>query len=97
MDLINSSYSRNINLSVNYKYVVNDKLLMKSFVFYKRGVANLSQMEIGSSFEYNRNPIDIIGNTTVTITQKMKYTAIIIDPFIMEFGLVAFSNILPCV
>jgi len=52
---------------------------------------------ISDSFEYNRNPIDIIGNTTITITQKMKYTVIIIDPFIMEFGLVAFSNILPCV
>jgi len=52
---------------------------------------------ICDSFEYNRNPIDIIGNTTVTITQKMKYTAIIIDPFIMAFGFAAFSDILPCV
>ena len=49
------------------------------------------------SFEYNRNPIDIIGNTTVTITQKMKYTAIKIDPFIMAYGFAAFSDILPCV
>ena len=52
---------------------------------------------ICDSFEYNRNPIDIIGNTTVTITQKMKYTAIIIDPFIMAFGFAAFSDNLPCV
>ena len=52
---------------------------------------------ICDSFEYNLNPIDIIGNTTVTITQKMKYTAIIIDPFIIAFGFVAFSDILPCV
>ena len=49
------------------------------------------------SFEYNRNPKDIIGNTTVTITQKMKYTAIIIDPFRMVFGFAAFPDILPCV
>ena len=51
---------------------------------------------ICDSFEYNRNPIDIIGNTTVKITQKMKYTAIIIDPFIMAFGFAAFFDILPC-
>jgi len=51
---------------------------------------------ICDSFEYNRNPIDIIGNTTVTKTQKMKYTVIIIDPFIIAFGLAAFSDILPC-
>ena len=49
---------------------------------------------IRDSFENNRNPIDIIGNTTFTITQKMKYTAIIIDPFIMAFGFAAFSDIL---
>jgi len=48
---------------------------------------------ICDSFEYNRNPIDIIGNTTVTITQKMKYTAIIIDPSIMVFDFAAFSKI----
>ena len=51
---------------------------------------------IRDSFENNRNPKDIIGNTTVTITQKMKYTAIIIGPFIMAFGFAAFSDILPC-
>ena len=51
---------------------------------------------ICDSFEYNRNPIDIIGSTTVTIIQKMKYTAIIIEPFIMEFGFAVFSDILPC-
>ena len=52
---------------------------------------------ICDSFEYNRKPMEIIGNTTVTITQKMKYTAIIIDPFIMAFGFAAFSGILHCV
>ena len=52
---------------------------------------------ICDSFEYNRNPIDIIGNKTVTMTQKMKYTAIIIDPFIMAFGFAEFPDILPCV
>ena len=51
---------------------------------------------ICDSFEYNRNPIDRIGKTTVTITQKMKYTAIIIDPFIMAFGFAAFSDIFSC-
>ena len=51
---------------------------------------------ICDSFEYNRNPIDIIGNTTVTKTQKMKYRAIIIDPFIMAFGFAAFPGILHC-
>ena len=50
---------------------------------------------ICDSFEYNRNPIDIIGSTTVTITQKMKYTAIIIEPFIMAFGFAVFSFIFP--
>ena len=46
------------------------------------------------SFEYNRNPIDIIGSITVTITKKMKYAAIIIDPFIIAFGFAPFSVIL---
>ena len=50
---------------------------------------------ICDSFEYNRNPIDIIGNKTVTITQKMKYTAIIIDPFINALGFTAFPVIFP--
>ena len=52
---------------------------------------------IRDSFENNRNPKDIIGNTTVTITQKMKYTTTIIEPFIMVFGFTEFSDILPCV
>ena len=52
---------------------------------------------ICDSFENNRNHIDIIGNTTDKITQKMKYTVIIIDPFIMDFGFSIFPDILICV
>jgi type IX secretion system PorP/SprF family membrane protein len=54
MDLINESYSRNVNLSAQYKYELNNKLLMKSYVFYKKGVAKVNQMEIGTAIEYNR-------------------------------------------
>ena len=54
MDLINESYSRNINLSAQYKYELNDRFLLKSYVFYKRGVAKVNQMEIGTAIEYNR-------------------------------------------
>ena len=54
MDLINNSYSRNLNLMAKYKYQLNDKLLLNSYVFYKKGLAAVNQMEIGSSVEYNR-------------------------------------------
>ncbi len=64
MDLINLSFSRNINASVNYALELNTKLLMKSFVFYKRGMSNVSQLEIGSSFEYNRKLGCYIGYRT---------------------------------
>ena len=64
MDVLNSSYSRNLNASVNYSYDLNNKLLMKTFVFYKRGMTNISQLEIGSSFEYNRKLGCYIGYRT---------------------------------
>ncbi len=54
MDLLNQSYSRNINLSAFYKYELNERLLLKSYVFYKRSVAKVNQIEIGTAIEYNR-------------------------------------------
>ena len=41
---------------------------------------------ICDSFEYNLNPKDIIGSKNDATIQKIKYTAITIDPLIIEFG-----------
>ena len=57
-------------------------------------VSEVGLVMIWDSFENNLNPIDIIGSKTVAIIQKMKYRAIIMNPFIMALCFAAFSDIL---
>ena len=82
----------NRGLLKSIKFSKTDMQYIREARFLNQGTSGYDQLGV-----VYKVTLDMIGNTTVTPTQKMKYTEIIIDPLIMVFGFAAFSDILTSV
>jgi len=53
-DITNQSFTEDLTLSFNYKYQLNNELILTSYVFYKNGLSKISQMEMGCALDYKK-------------------------------------------